>query len=381
MAEPEILNVPPVEAIEHFRAKGRHVAFDWRDTDAGLHAASFTVAKAMRLDVLSDIEREVDRVISEGETFESFRERIEPVLRAKGWWGRKRMVDPLTGEERIVQLGSPHRLRTIFDTNLRTSIARGRWERIERLKERMPYLRYVAVADARTRPDHMAWHGTVLPVDHPWWETHAPPNGWYCRCVVQQLDEEDIEDYGYRVSDGPPPGSERTRGWTNQRTGETVQVPVGIDPGFQHNPGNVRPVAQAAGMLDSKAAAAPPAIAAAALEPDLDSFIVRGRSIREDLVTAAGGDPEAPELPGRLRGLVKERLRRERGAGTVEASVGGGLGVGRRPGGGSEGARCRGTVPGVMGRARQREQVERLLERSKVRRGVHALQERSARGG
>ena len=22
-----------------------------------------------------------------------------------------------------------------------------------------------------------AWHGTVLPVDHPFWQTHFPPNG------------------------------------------------------------------------------------------------------------------------------------------------------------------------------------------------------------
>ncbi len=36
------LDVPPAEAVEHFRAKGFHVRFDWRDTDAEAHLRSFT---------------------------------------------------------------------------------------------------------------------------------------------------------------------------------------------------------------------------------------------------------------------------------------------------------------------------------------------------
>ena len=51
MADPEPLDVSPTEAIEHFRAKGFHIAFDWRDTAAAAHLRSFTVAKAMELDL------------------------------------------------------------------------------------------------------------------------------------------------------------------------------------------------------------------------------------------------------------------------------------------------------------------------------------------
>lgn len=184
MAAPEWLPVPPAEAITRFRAKGHHVGFDWRDTDAAYHLRSFTVAKAMRLDILHDIREAVDAALAEGITFERFRSRLEPTLVRKGWWGRREMVDPLTGERRLVQLGSPRRLRTIFDTNLRFALARGRWERFERTRGRLPYLRYVAVRDARTRPEHLAWHDTVLPVGHDFWRTHAPPNGWNCRCTL-----------------------------------------------------------------------------------------------------------------------------------------------------------------------------------------------------
>lgn len=230
------INVPPAEAIAYFRRKGYRISWAWQDVYAEEHARAFTVAKAMSLDILEDIRAAVDAAIAEGITVEEFRRRLEPTLRAKGWWGRRRVVDPLTGEEREMQLGSPRRLRTIYHANLRTAHAAGRWEQIQRTKRRRPYLRYVAILDDRTRPHHRAWHGTVLPADHPWWREHYPPNGWNCRCTVQQLSERDLERFGYEVSDRPP-DTGITRTWTNPRTGEVRRVPLGIDPGWDYNPG------------------------------------------------------------------------------------------------------------------------------------------------
>lgn len=239
MPEPEILKVPPVEAIEHFPAKGFHAGFDWCDTDAAEHLRSFTVAKAMQEDILQDIRGAVDAALAKGQSFGQFQAGLKPLLQAKGWWDRKTMLDPLTGKAHKVQFGSPRRLRIIYDTNLRMAYARGRWERIERLAEASPWLRYVSVLDERTRPDHAAWHGTVLRWDDSWWETHYPPNGWRCRCIVQQLSDDDLQAFGFDPSPGPPPGSTETRPWTNKRTGKVYQVPAGIDPGFQHNIGKL----------------------------------------------------------------------------------------------------------------------------------------------
>ena len=52
--------------------------------------------------------------------------------------------------------------------------------------------------------------------------------------------------------------------WTNKRTGETHQVPVGIDPGFDHNVGLLGRAETAQRMLEDKIAAAAPDIAAVA---------------------------------------------------------------------------------------------------------------------
>ncbi len=322
MAEQEILKVEPVEAIAHFRGKGHHVGFDWRDTDAAEHLRSFTVAKAMRLDMLQDIRGAVDRALADGLSFRQFQNELEPLLRARGWWGRQPMTDSLTGETRIVQLGSPRRLRIIYDTNLRMAHAKGRWERIERAAKARPWLRYLAIQDARTRPDHMAWHGTVLRWDHPFWETHYPPNGWRCRCIVQQLSDDDLADFGVEPSGGPPPGSGETRPWTNRRTGATVQVPRGIDPGFQHNVGLVGQAKPAQTQLAEKIAAAPPPLAKVAEAKELDDWIALGREERERLVGAAGG-PYKSGFSDRFQASLRAELRERRDAGTATARVSG----------------------------------------------------------
>ena len=145
------------------------------------------------------------------------------------------------------------------------SYARGRWQRIERLAEARPWLRYSATLDDRTRPAHRAWHGTVLRHDHPFWRSHYPPNGWHCRCTVLQFSDADLKRHGFTPSEGPPPGSDKTRQWINKRTGEVHQVPRGIDPGFQHNAGRVDQGADAANFLIQRIDAAEPAMARAAV--------------------------------------------------------------------------------------------------------------------
>lgn len=227
--------LPPDEAVRFFRSKGYRIGFAWQDVWHEEHARAFTVAKAMRPDILADIRGAVDRAIAQGTTLAEFRTELTPVLQAKGWWGRQTMTDPLTGKARSVQLGSPRRLGIIFDTNVRSSYAAGRWASIQRVKEARPYLRYTAIRDGRTRPEHLAWHGTVLPVDDDWWKTHYPPNGWRCRCTVVQLSRRDLERQGLEVAERPP--GDAARQWRNPRTGELVEVPAGIDPGFGYNPG------------------------------------------------------------------------------------------------------------------------------------------------
>lgn len=230
-------DLPPAEAIRFFQAKGLRSSFAWQDVWASEHESAFTVAKMADVDLLADVQAAVGRALEEGLTVQQFRAQLEPVLQKAGWWGVQEQVDPITGKSRLVQLGSPRRLETIFRTNVQTAYAAGEWSQIKEAADVAPYLMYDAVDDNRTRPAHKAWDGLVLPIDDAWWQTHRPPNGWNCRCSVIQLGDRQLERLGKAVDQAPP--IER-REYVNKRTGEVMQIPKGIDPGWDYNPGTGR---------------------------------------------------------------------------------------------------------------------------------------------
>lgn len=230
----QLFTEAPPEVTRYFDAKRSKPSVDWRDVAPYEHAVSFTVARTAGYDVIDDIRAAASDVIRNYGDFGQFVDDLEPVLRRKGWWGRK--VDAATGE--AVQLGSLHRLRTIYWANKSTARAAGEWERIQRTKRALPFLMYGQSRAENKRPLHLTWVGTILLADDPWWATHYPPNGWLCQCRAEQISRREAMRRGYDP-DAPAPEIE-TFTWTNKRTGEVVEVPMGIDPGWQTNPGMTR---------------------------------------------------------------------------------------------------------------------------------------------
>lgn len=259
-----IINQPPEYALAYMRARGfvPSPSFDWRDVWQECHTTAFTVAKSAGYDILGDIQAGLEKALAEGRTFRQFAEELTPLLQAKGWWGRADAVDPLTGLIQDVQLGSPRRLRIIYDTNMRTAHAAGTWVRVQEQKATHPYLRYVVILDGRERYEHRLWHGVTLPADHPFWKTHYPPNGWRCRCAVMQLSPDDMDMFGYSVTDAP---QVNMVAWENARTGEVMLVPEGIDPGFAYNVGQAALEEHSVRALMGGLDRLPPRIAAEAM--------------------------------------------------------------------------------------------------------------------
>lgn len=222
----------PPEVAGYLRNKGLRPSFSWLDVESEEHAIQFAVAKAVNIDVLNAIRGGLQMAIDDGVPFEKFKRELRPQLEKLGWWGIQKRRDPVTGEEKLVRLGSPRRLKTIYDANLRTARAAGEWNRIQRTKGGLPYLLYELGPSENHRPEHVARAGIVLPVDDPLWRVWYPPNGWGCKCRVRQLTRAQAEDHG--ISE---PVAIETRKWVNRRTGEEKDIPVGIDPGWERNPG------------------------------------------------------------------------------------------------------------------------------------------------
>lgn len=248
-----IFGMEPAAAVAYLKAKGYAITWNWQEMRDAAHDRAFTVAKAMRLDVLSDIRAALETALQDGQTLAQFVARLQPVLEAHGWWGKQVIVDG-AGSAELVQLGSPRRLRTIYQTNLQSSYMAGRKAAMEESTESHPYWRYVAILDGKTRPSHRALSGKVYRHDDPVWASIYPPNGFNCRCRVSALSAAAMKRRGLsadssagqlrtetvEIGTDKRSGEIRTAEVTRLRTTDAAGKPVtfSVDPGFNHAPGD-----------------------------------------------------------------------------------------------------------------------------------------------
>ena len=244
----------PKEALDYIKNKNLKVGFSYKDVWNEEHATAFTVAKAMQIDVLSDLKKAVEKAIEDGQSFETFKKNIKPTLQQKGWWGKKKMTDPLTGDVIDAQLGSDRRLKTIYNVNLRSAYQKGQYDRTM-ASDLHPYLIYRVGNSVKHRDQHLAWNGLILPKDDPFWDSHFPPNGYGCKCYTRAVSEarkKKYESEGIKIPstvDGSgggilkiktkPPIAEYKQ-YFNERKGYVEKIPKGITPGFNWNQGNPR---------------------------------------------------------------------------------------------------------------------------------------------
>lgn len=213
-------NLPFDEAIEYFRSKVNLPSEHWTDVWQQMHQRAFTVAGAMQDDILTDFKKAIDDAISKGGTITDFRKTFDEVVARTGW---------------SYKGNRGWRTATIFNTNMRVAHSVGAYKQLEAVRATRPYWRYVGGLSENPRPLHLKWNGLVLPADDPWWDTHFPPNGWGCKCQVVSHSGRELTRMGLSVARSAP--NDGKYEWANPKTGEIIEVPNGIDPGWAYNPG------------------------------------------------------------------------------------------------------------------------------------------------
>ena len=191
----------------------------WQDLQKAQHERAFVVAGAMKADLLEDLSKAVLKAADEGKGLEEFRRQFREIVQTRGWHG-------WTGEG--TAKGEAWRTRVIYQTNMATSYASGRMAQLRDGKFSIWVYKHGNAKDPRIQ--HLAWDGVALPPDHPFWETHAPPNGWGCTCRIRGANS----DAGVRRAGGDP-GKRLPDGWDaiSPKTG----APVGIDKGWDYKVG------------------------------------------------------------------------------------------------------------------------------------------------
>jgi uncharacterized protein with gpF-like domain len=221
MADVAYGSLPFREMIAFFRRKLNLTTESWLDVYAAAHEWAFAVAGANRDAIVRDFRSAVDKAIADGATLETFRKDFDAIVARHGW--------DYNG-------GRDWRTRVIYETNLNTSYAAGRWEQLQAA----PFWMYQHSDWVQhPRHQHVAWDGLVLARDDPWWQTHFPPNGWGCQCKVIGLWPRDLDQMGKQEPDQAPDVSwmDRVIGKNSPGGPRTVRIPEGIDPGFEYAPG------------------------------------------------------------------------------------------------------------------------------------------------
>lgn len=213
-------NRPFAEQVAFFRNKLGNLVptARWDDLKRSGHDTGFMVAGAAKADLLADLAVAVDRAVTEGKSIEAFRKDFRAIVQQRGWHG-------WTGEGSAKM--EAWRTRIIYTTNANTAYAAGRYAQLQAFGF---WIYRHSDAVNHPRPQHVSWNGLTLPKDHPFWQSHYPPNGWLCHCYV----------VGTRSAQGAKrlggnPDKSLPDGWDaiDPKTG----APAGIDKGWDYAPG------------------------------------------------------------------------------------------------------------------------------------------------
>ncbi|MBU1002783.1 MAG: minor capsid protein [Proteobacteria bacterium] len=217
---PELHKIEPLpmaEAQSFWNGKVPVDSAEFKRLADSAKTRAFTVSGLARNGQLESVQAALGEALANGETLGDFKKRIRETILDKGWTGKRAW-----------------RVDNIYRTNVQTAFQAGRYQQMKTVAKTRPYWRYVAVADKRTRPTHMALNGKIYPHDHPFWDQFYPPNGFMCRCTVSTMSARQMEGKGLKAETDMPDLVEPIDPKTGQRLPARPVLP---DRGFNGNVG------------------------------------------------------------------------------------------------------------------------------------------------
>jgi SPP1 gp7 family putative phage head morphogenesis protein len=158
---------------------------EWAAILAGADAAAAAAIDDQRDAMARDFTKAIIEILESGGTVRDFQNDYGEIVDRYGW---SPDGDPGWHSE------------LIFRMQTANARAAGWWKQAQKLKSVRPFVRYLTVGDRRVRHTHREWHNVILPVDHPFWRTHWPPNGFGCRCMVRTVSERELKLYGWKIT-------------------------------------------------------------------------------------------------------------------------------------------------------------------------------------
>lgn len=185
------------EAVDYFKKKINIPTKRWNSLKGAMHTRAFTVAGAMRADILLDFRNAVDRAIEKGDSLQDFRDNFYKI--ASKW----RAADPSFDAKMEKPKYGAWRSKVIYQTNMLTAAAAAQERQARAMPDVFTHAKYVCMMRPGSREEHKHWNGTVLPVNDPWWEKHSPPNGFGCLCEKEFISKYEMDRGDEKVTRAP----------------------------------------------------------------------------------------------------------------------------------------------------------------------------------
>lgn len=142
---------------------------------------AFTVGSLNKVDLVKKVMDDMTKGMEKFQSFDAWKATVDPTFYSQFGEGQ---------------------LQTVYRTNMSTAYTNGIIEQAEATGISTKYA-FQAILDDRTRENHAACDGIVLPVNDPFWLSHTPPLGYNCRCTLIPLNEENEVESTNKASINP----------------------------------------------------------------------------------------------------------------------------------------------------------------------------------
>ena len=203
------VTLPPDQAVEYLTGKGYVITSRWNELERFAYNRSFTVAGVLKADILTMLRDSLVDNLAKGETsrdwVKSVREKLANYGLVNGeieTGSTNRNGEGATNKVKF----SPHRLDTIYRTNLQSAFNGGRLSKQLDLVKTRGYFVFNSVQDDRRSNEctklARLLAGKAVPHTHPILKTAYTPNHFKCRSSWSSLSAFAVDKRGLKVYEG-----------------------------------------------------------------------------------------------------------------------------------------------------------------------------------
>jgi len=153
-----------LDAMNLLKKKSVLTSAEFKAAEGYIKNITFSIQRIERIEIINTLHESLIATIKSAESFEDWQEKLPKIFDSYG-------ITPLKN----------HHLETVYRTNIASTYNDASWDQYLD-DDNTEAIQFVAIPDARVRPEHLAYDGYIAAKTDPIWNTISPPLDYNCRC-------------------------------------------------------------------------------------------------------------------------------------------------------------------------------------------------------